>query len=327
MPRLFINQIRENDKFDEVFRISEKQLRPNKNGNLYLQFNLSDKTGTLNSRFWNVTTEQSEQFTEGDFVRAEGVSQKFQGIIQLIVRRMSKVPEAEVDLFDFVRTGQVNIQVRLQSLREILRALTNEKLHSLAECFLIDELFMEKFCRAPAGVKLHHAYLGGLLDHTVQMMELAVQIAALYPQLNKDMLIMGAFLHDIGKVSELAYNNDLRYTDEGQLLGHALLGVEILCTKIAETEKLSGETFDAEIAMLLKHILISHHGTYENQSAKLPMTLESQTLHFIDSIDSKIAEYQKYINEDSNQGMKWTNYIAGIERKLYKEQIVDSKPE
>jgi 3'-5' exoribonuclease len=129
---------------------------------------------------------------------------------------------------------------------------------------------------------------------------------------------MGAFLHDIGKTKELAFANEMYYTDQGQLLGHPFLGMEILNVKITEAEKLAGEPFNAVTAMLLKHMLISHHGTYENQCTKLPMTLEAITLHFIDSIDSKIAEFRKYMLDDPNVGGLWTNYLPAIERKLYK---------
>ena len=147
---------------------------------------------------------------------------------------------------------------------------------------------------------------------------MAIQIAGLYPQLNRDLLAIGAFLHDIGKTEEMRYEIDVHYSSEGQLLGHPLLGIELLHDKIREAEKLSGQKFDPELAMTLKHLLISHHGTYENQSAKLPMTLEAMTLHFIDSIDSKIAEFQKYMDEDANIGGAWTSYIPAIERKLFK---------
>jgi 3'-5' exoribonuclease len=150
------------------------------------------------------------------------------------------------------------------------------------------------------------------------MMELAVRIAEMYPILNRDLLLMGAFLHDIGKTQELACGHEMYYTDQGQLLGHSFLGTEILNNKISEAEKLAGEPFHAETAMLLKHMLISHHGTYENQCTKLPMSLEAMTLHFIDSIDSKISEFRKYMHDDPNAGSLWTNYIPAIERKLYK---------
>lgn len=318
MTRKNINQIQEGDRVDEVYRITDKQLRPNKNGNLYLQFNLSDKTGMVGGRLWNVIPEQIEGFENNDFVLFEGTAQRFQGTIQLIARKLTKIANDQVKEEDFLRPNCVDIPKSRERLQEMLRSITNPDLLNLADCFLIDEDFMERFCKAPAGVKLHHAYPGGLLDHTVHMMQVALKIAVLYPQLNRDLLLFGAFLHDIGKTKELSFENDVFYTDRGQLLGHPILGIELLLEKIAEAEKLSGETFHWETAMLLKHLMISHHGTYENQSPKLPMTLEAIALHFIDSLDSKIAEFQKYMLEDPNLGSPWTNYIPGIERKLYK---------
>lgn len=318
MTRKYINQIKENDRVEEIYRLTDKQLRPNKNGNLYLQFNLSDKTGMVGGRLWNVVPEQIEGCENNDFIKFEGTAQRFQGTIQLIARKLTKAEDDQIKEEDFLRPNHVDIPKSRERLQEMLRSITNPDLLNLADCFLIDEDFMERFCKAPAGVKLHHACPGGLLDHTVHMMEVALKISALYPQLNRDLLLFGAFLHDIGKTKELSFENDVFYTDRGQLLGHPVLGIELLLEKIAEAEKLSGETFDWETAMLLKHLMISHHGTYENQSPKLPMTLEAIALHFIDSLDSKIAEFQKYMLEDPNLGSPWTNYIPGIERKLYK---------
>ena len=316
--RHYINQLKENEKVSEIYLVSEKQLRPNKKGNLYLQFNLSDKTGSITGLLWSVNDATAYDFESGDFVQVDGTTQRFQGTLQFIAKSLTKVDAATVDSTEFIRLQLVDIPKAQHRLRELLRSITDPSLRNLADCFSIDDLFIEQFSRTPAGVKLHHAYTGGLLEHSLQMMEVAVRIAELYPVLNRDLLLMGAFLHDIGKVRELAFGNELYYTDQGQLLGHPFLGVEILNAKIAEAEKLAGEPFHAETAMLLKHMLISHHGTYENQSTKLPMSVESMTLHFIDSIDSKISEFRKYMLDDPNAGSPWTNYIPAIERKLYK---------
>ena len=316
--RRYINQLKENEKISEIYVVSEKQLRPNKKGNLYLQFNLSDKTGTICGFIWSVTDASAYNFESGDYVQVEGTTQRFQGVLQLIAARLTKVSPDSVDPADFARVQSVDVPKAQNRLRELLRTITNPSLRNLADCFLIDDAFIDLFSKTPAGVKLHHAYPGGLLEHSLQMMETAVRIADLYPVLDRDILLLGAFLHDIGKTKELAFGNDMYYTDQGQLLGHSFLGVEILNEKIAEAETLAGEPFDAATAMLLKHMLISHHGSYENQCTKLPMSLEAITLHFIDSIDSKISEFRKYILDDPNSGSLWTNYIPGIERKLYK---------
>ncbi|MDR0870476.1 MAG: HD domain-containing protein [Planctomycetaceae bacterium] len=317
----FLNQLKDNEKVEDIFLISDKQLRTNKNGNFYMQFNISDKTGVMNCRLWNADEELFYQFDNEEYVLIRGATQRFQGALQFIAVKLAKVEgEAlkDVNEADYRRLNSVDIPKKKARLAELLRAIQQPELRNLADCFLIDDAFMEQFCKAPAGVKLHHAYAGGLLEHTVQVMELAYQIGKLYPDLNSDLLSFGAFLHDIGKTKELAADNGFVYTDIGQMLGHPFLGVEVLNAKIAETEKLMSEPFPTETAMFLKHFLISHHGTYDNQSAKLPMTLEAMTLHFLDSIDSKIAEFRKYIMNDPNYGSHWTDYIPGIERKLYK---------
>ena len=322
-PQIFrmrrsINLLKENEKVSEVYIVSDKQLRPNKKGNLYLQFNLCDRTGTLCGFIWSVTDATAYDFENGDYVRAEGITQRFQGTLQFIATRLTKVDASSVDSTEFVRIQVVDIPKSQHRLRELLQSVTDPYLRNLADCFLIDEVFIDLFSKTPAGIKLHHAYPGGLLEHSLQMMEIAVRLADLYPVLNRDMLLMGAFLHDIGKTKELAVGNDMYYTDQGQLLGHPFIGTEMLNEKIAEAEKLAGEPFNTETAMLLKHMLISHHGTYENQCTKLPMSLEAITLHLIDSIDSKISEFRKYMLDDPNAGSLWTNYIPAIERKLYK---------
>jgi len=316
--RRYINQLKENEKISEIYAVSEKQLRPNKKGNLYLQFNLSDKTGSICGFIWTVTETSAYDFESGDYVRAEGTTQRFQGTLQFIAKSLTKVDAGSVDPTEFVRIQSVDIPKLQNRLRELLRSITNPSLRNLADCFLIDDAFIDLFSKTPAGIKLHHAYPGGLLEHSLQMMETAVRVADLYPVLDRDLLLIGAFLHDIGKTKELACGNEMYYTDQGQLLGHPFLGVEILNAKITETEQLAGEPFNPETAMLLQHMLISHHGSYENQCAKLPMSLEAITLHFIDSIDSKIAEFRKYILDDPNASSLWTNYIPAIERKLYK---------
>jgi 3'-5' exoribonuclease len=316
--RRYINQLKENEKVSEIYAVSEKQLRPNKKGNLYLQFNLSDRTGSITGFIWDVTNVAVYDFESGDFVHVEGTTQRFQGTLQFIAKSLTKVAADSVDTTEFARLQLVDIPKAQNRLRELLRSITDPSLRNLADCIAIDEAFINQFSQTPAGVKLHHAYPGGLLEHSLQMMEIAVRIAELYPVLNRDLLLMGAFLHDIGKTRELAFGNEMYYTDQGQMLGHPFLGAEILNEKIAEAEKLAGEPFNPETATLLKHMLISHHGTYENQCTKLPMSLEAMTLHFIDSIDSKIAEFRKYILDDPNAGGLWTNYIPAIERKLYK---------
>lgn len=326
MSRLFINQLKENDAISEVYRVSNKALRPNKNGVLYLQFLLSDRTGSVSGRLWNATEDLFRQFNDGDFVRCDGTAQRFQGNMQVIAKKLTKVDAQTVSLDDFSRGSGVDVGALLNRLRELLRELKTPSLIDLADCFMSDDKFVERFARTFAGVRLHHAYPGGLLEHTVSTMELAKRIAPLYGDaLDADLLLIGAFLHDIGKTVELSDDENAPvYTDAGQALGHPYLGAEILTAKIAQTEEMTQTPFDPRLAAVLKHLILSHHGTAENGAAKVPSSLEAVALHYIDSLDAKLVEFQKYIWEDPNVGGFWTNYIPSVERKLMKRSPTKS---
>ena len=176
-------------------------------------------------------------------------------------------------------------------LREVLLAMGNPHLRALVECFLIDDEFLRKFTLAPAGIKNHHAYQGGLVEHVVTLLNLADRIAPFYPEVDRDLLLTGIFLHDIGKIDELSYDRSFAYTDEGQLVGHLVMGVEMLAEKVDRCTELMGEPFPPELLLRLKHMIVSHHGTYEFGSPKLPMTLEAMALHLLDNLDAKIHAY------------------------------------
>lgn len=323
MTRKTIQSFRENDAVQEIYRFTDKQLRPNKNGNLYLQFTLSDKTGGISGRFWNVNEEIYAPLADGDYVYAEGAIQRFQGTLQFIAKKLTRVEPAQINPDDFLQGGVIDISALLHKLREILLSIKSPPLAALAHAFLTDELFCTRFTAAVAGVKIHHAYPGGLLEHTVTMLEAALALLPLYPQLNRDLLLMGVFLHDLGKIEELPSGRDMIYTDAGQLLGHSLLGVEILTPYLIAAEKLLGETFDVSLTLLLKHCIASHHGSHENQAIKLPMFPEAMLIHLLDMIDAKLAEFQRCLIEDPTPDSAWTNFIPAINRKLYRVKIVE----
>ena len=321
MARRFINQLRENESVIEIYQVSDRFLRTNKNGNLYLQFILSDKSGSMDGRLWNVSEEITSQIEPGEFAAVEGTVQRFQGALQFIAKKITRVNSAKLNLNDFTRGRLVDIPGQTRRLKELLRGMSDPNLLALADCFLADGEFMTAFYERPAGVKLHHAGIGGLLEHTVSMMEMSLKVAEVYGKMiDPDLLLIGAFLHDIGKVEELSNQGGFSYTDAGQILGHPFLGAEILRRKIVETETLTGNPFPQELRILLTHIIVSHHGTLENGSAKVPMTLEALAIYFLDSLDAKLTEFQKHLYEDPNNDSHWTNYIPSIDRKLYKRQ-------
>ncbi|MGI9456043.1 MAG: 3'-5' exoribonuclease YhaM family protein [Aeoliella sp.] len=318
MSRRYATQLAHNEQVSQVFLASDKNLRPNRNGNFYLQLGLADRSGLIDARLWNASEKDYKDFENGDYVMIDGSTQLFQGNMQLIINSLRRARPDEVDEGDFMVKQPAEIDKLATRLTEMLRGMETPELRDLAECYLMDEEFMGKFTRAPAGMKNHHAYKGGLLEHVVSVMELVLIIAPRYPQLDADKLLTGAFLHDASKTDELTYEREIGYTDEGQMLGHMVMAMTLVDEKIAESERLSGEDFPKSLATEIKHIIISHHGQYEYGSAKLPMTLEAEALHHLDNLDAKMASYSQLMADCPNSDSNWTQYFANIGRKLFK---------
>jgi 3'-5' exoribonuclease len=318
MTRRFAKELTDGEAIDQVFLASEKQLRTNRNGNLYLQVRLSDKTGSLTAMLWNANEKVAESFSNGDFIHVTGTSQLYNGGMQVLAKGISKTDATTIDGSDFETLSNVDVEKMSARVGELLRGMNNVHLCNLAECFLVDEAFLKGLRTAPAGIKNHHAYHGGLLEHILSLMELVTVVAPRYPGVDTDVLLMGAFLHDLGKIRELIYEPDLGYSDVGQLIGHLVIGVQMLDAMIAETEKQSGEEFPVELANHLRHLIVSHHGEYEFGSPKLPMTTEAITLHLLDNLDAKIHSFGQLIEDDVNKSSPWTVYHPSIGRKLYK---------
>jgi 3'-5' exoribonuclease len=318
MARRYVQQLTDGETIDELFLVSEKQLRANRNGNLYIQVELRDRTGAIRGRLWNASEQLFRSFEEGDFLQIKGKVQLFQGALQVILNHLDRIQSEKVELADFLPHTEHDVGKLLERLRGTLLKMSNPHLRALIECFLMEEKFVEDFCKVPAGVRNHHAYLGGLLEHVVQLLDVADRVLPLYPQLDRDLLLTGIFLHDIGKVRELSYGRVFSYTDEGQLIGHLVIGVEMLNEKAAKVPDLTGEPFPAELLLRLKHMILSHHGTYEFGSPKLPMTPEAVALHYLDNFDAKVHSFTRDIRDDRNQESAWTPFNQSLQRRLFK---------
>ena len=316
--RRYISQLGERENVNDIFVVTEKQLRPNKNGNLYLLMRLSDRTGTVNAMMWNASDQTGRNFESGDYVEIEGTTQFYNGNLQIIVNRVEPAEPRNVNEDELLQVDRKQGEQHMARVADMLRSMSDVNLQYLGEAFLVDEALLKNLKLAPAGIKAHHAYQGGLLEHVVSLMELAAVVAKLYEELDHDLLVMGAFLHDIGKLRELTYDRGLGYSDEGQLIGHLTIGIQVLDEKIAEAEKLSGEVFPVELALRLKHMIISHHGSPEFGSPKVPMTYEAVALRNLDELDAKIASFRQIIRDDVNDGSGWTNYQPSLGRKLFK---------
>lgn len=321
MSRRFLAQMADGEAVDEVFLVSDKQLRANRNGNLYLQLELRDRTTAMSARLWNVGDHVFRSFEAGDFLLVRGKVQLFQGALQMILNSIERVESEKINLPDFLPHTEHDVSKLQERLRTALRRTSNPHLKALGECFLMDDAFLRDFSQVPAGVRNHHAYIGGLLEHVVTLIDAAERILPLYPRLDRDLLVMGTFLHDIGKVRELTYTKAFAYTDEGQLIGHIAIGVEMLNEKAAQVQELTGEPFPTELLLRLKHMILSHHGTYEFGAPRLPMTPEAIALHYLDNLDAKVHSFTRDIRDDRNATSAWTPFNQSLQRRLYKGPV------
>lgn len=325
MSRRCVQQLADGDTLDDVYLVADKQLRANRQGNLFLQLELRDRTGGISARMWNASELQFKSFETGDFVRIKGKVQLYQGSLQVLFTAFEPVPRERVQLNDFLPQTEKDVGRLYERLRALLRP-ERPALKALVECFFMDATLMEAYCQAPAGIRNHHAYLGGLLEHVVTMLEVAERILPIYPDLDRDLLLIGIFLHDVGKVRELSFQHVFGYSDEGQLLGHLNIGVEILQEKIRQVPELTGEPFPVELTLRLKHMILSHHGTYEFGSPRLPMTPEAIVLHHIDNLDAKLHTFVREIRDDRQGTSAWTPYNSSTQRRLFKGLKSNSEP-
>ena len=318
MSRMFVNSLQDGETVDEVYLLADRQLRANRNGDTYFLGQLRDRTGQISGLLWNVNESIVSHINTGDYVRVKGKVQLFQGNLQVILTRIDLATDESVNSEDFIPQSNSDVLVQLERLREILLGLNDSDLSELMQSFLSDDEIVEGLKTAPAGIRLHHAYHGGLLDHIVNLCETASRLTDLYPNVDFNLLLAGIFLHDLGKIRELSYDTSFQYTDEGQLIGHLIIGIEMLDDKIRETEERTNQDFPKEKALRLKHMIVSHHGAYEFGSPKLPMTPEAIALHHLDNLDAKTNEFQSLIESDPNAASHWTPYQPNMQRKLYK---------
>jgi 3'-5' exoribonuclease len=318
MPRSEVNTLSDGAAVDEVYLLSDKQLRVNRVGDQYLLAQLRDRTGQISGLLWNVKETEMGRFSAGDFVRVRGKIQSYQGNLQVILTGIEPVPKDQVDPAQFIPSTSQDTQRLFARLTEILLSITEPHLRQLMEEFLRDESVVAGLFRAPAGIKLHHAFHGGLLEHVVNVLETAVRVVDLYPPVDRSLLLAGIFLHDLGKIRELAFQDSFAYTDEGQLIGHLVIGIEMLNEKTPAVAAALGEPFPQETLLRLKHMIVSHHGSYEFGSPKLPMTPEAIALHHLDNLDAKVNEFSSLIASDPNSQSNWTPYSTSMQRKLFK---------
>jgi 3'-5' exoribonuclease len=301
----------ENKIVTSTFVVVAKQIKPKKTGEPYLALTLGDRSGQLEAKMWDNVEEVLEAFEQDDFLKIKGLVNKYKQRFQLTIHKLRKLGDTEIDFSDYLPKTTKDVDALWQTLTSFVEGFQNPHLKVLVQAFMSDPVIAAAYRNAPAAKTLHHAYIGGLLDHVVSLFRSCDLMCRNYPQLNRDLLLTGAFLHDIGKIHELTYNRSFSYTTKGQLLGHMIIELEMLQAKLAAIP-----SFPEELKTLVEHLIISHHGEYEFGSPKLPMFPEALMLHYLDDLDSKMEAMRAHFEREAGLESAWSSYNASLGRPL-----------
>jgi len=311
MEHLWIKDIKENAKIEGNYLVKSKSIGQTRQGNSYLTLTLGDKTGTIEARVWDRVEEISAQFKEGNIVTIAGQANTYRNQIQIQIHEL-KQNKFPVDPAIFQESSPKDIPNMLSDLIKLASQIQNRHLRTLIDSFMADHHFVTQFKKAPAAKHFHHSYLGGLLEHTLSVAQMAVLVSEHYPDLDSDLLLSGAILHDIGKIEELTYEPTIEYSNKGRLLGHIVLGVMMVEEKLK-----SQKNFPPELALRLKHLILSHHGEFDFGSPKRPKFSEAFALHLLDDMDAKIHGLGMLLKDDRQEG-SWTGFNNLFQRYFFK---------
>lgn len=326
MSRRFIAELHAGDRIeDEVFLIRSKDLRATTQGGLYIHAVLIDRTGQLVARQWQASDASFQSMPEGGFMRFKGRAENYKGNLQFIIDAMRPAEPGSFDVADFLAVSKGDLEAMWRRLREILEGIKHPELAALIQEFLRDEELMSRFRKAPAAAVMHHAYIGGLLEHTVHLLEVALRVIPLYPKLSMDLVLAGLFLHDIGKSTELSFETSIGYSDSGQLIGHIVQAAMWIDRKADVVAEKTGRPFPEPLRWALQHIVLSHHGQYEFGSPKLPAIPEAVAVHYLDNLDAKVNMFLAEIEGDRDLMSHWTNFNRALETKVYKPDIMGTR--
>jgi len=301
----------ENKVITSNFVVVVKQVKPKKTGEPYLALTLGDRSGHIEAKMWDNVQDALDAFEQDDFVKIKGLLNKYKNRFQITIHKLRRLGDSEVDFSDYLPKTTKDIGELWQTLAGYVASFQNVHLKALVESFMADPEIAEAYRMAPAAKTLHHAYIGGLLDHVVSLCRCCDAVSRNYPHINRDLLLTGAFLHDIGKIHELTYNRSFSYSTRGQLLGHMVIELEMLQAKIALVPG-----FPDELKTLVEHLIISHHGQYEFGSPKLPMFPEALMLHYLDDLDSKMESMRAHFERGGDSEGFWTGFNPSLGRPL-----------
>jgi 3'-5' exoribonuclease len=313
MKSPYVSELEPNRVITSSFLVHSKEIRQKKTGELYLSLMLGDRTGELDAKMWDNVSEVLETFDRDDFVKIKGLVQVFHNRPQLTVHKVRRMDDSEIDFADYFPSSKRDIGEMWTELRGRVSAMSNAHLKGLLEAFLDDPDIAERYRRAPAAKSIHHAFLGGLIEHVLSLCSLSKLVAGHYKSVDADLLLTGVVLHDIGKIYELNYERGFSYSNDGQLLGHIAIAVRMVGDKIR-----SVPDFPPRLRVLVEHMILSHHGHLEFGSPKVPQFPEALLLHYLDDLDSKMECMRALVENDRQLEGCFTSYSPTLERTALK---------
>jgi 3'-5' exoribonuclease len=314
MKSPYVNELQPNQVITATFLVHIKDIRQKKTGEPYLSLLLGDRTGELEAKMWDNVTDVLESFSRDDFVKVKGLLQIYQNRPQLTVHKMMRILDSDVDFSDYFPSSERDPDEMFAELRGIVEAIQNPHLRQLLDCFLNDETIARLYRIAPAAKSVHHAFLGGLLEHVLSLCHLCKMTSQHYRIVDLDLLLTGAILHDVGKIEELTYDRSFGYSAEGQLLGHIVIGLRMVNERLQRFPD-----FPPRLRTMVEHMIVSHHGELEFGSPKVPLFPEALLLHHLDNLDSKMECMRATIAKDRHADGCWTSYNPSLERAVLKK--------
>lgn len=300
------------DEIEDIFYCKQKTLGTAKNGSNYYAVLLQDNSGTINAKIWDINNRLILDFNTGDFIKVKGTVSSFNNNLQITITEASLVETSDININDFCPVTPKDIEELESKLHQYVDTIENEYLNKLLRCFFDNEKFMNRFKTASAAKTVHHAYIGGLLEHSVTVADICEALSSIYPKVNRDLIITAALCHDIGKVREISAFPENDYTDVGQLLGHIYMGAEMIDVQVRKIDN-----FPKPLLNELKHCILAHHGTLEYGSPQTPKLIEAQLLYMADSTDAKMRRFSDLL-DDAN-GYDWSDksdYFLGNKYRI-----------
>lgn len=315
MKKQFVTSLQDGDVINDYYIAARKDLRDTQRGGKFLGLVFKDKTGEIGGVLWNNAASIAQLFELGDVVDVRGTVNTYQNRLQVRVDQVLPLKDGDFDPADLVQSASNSDEI-LEKFKATLATITDPHLKQLTQLFLMDDELMEQFCNAAAGKKWHHAYAGGLLRHCWEMSEIALTMAKLFPNINRDLLLTGILVHDIGKIEEMTQGLFVEYTTAGKLVGHLQIGCQMVVKRIEQLPE-----FPEDLKLHIMHLILSHHGEMEFGSPVVPKSLEAIVLYMIDNLDAQANAFERIVEATKGQGEQWSEYIGMISRQIWTNEM------